>query len=251
MTTQQQIDACEQELASLLSRALESTLHPIRQGLKALEQQQVYLIKDIETLGSTSQQVSEDLESTKRELTRLRSEGAEGRDTISKLTTLHAESQKNLRAAAQDACASLGERLAGHATERTEWLAQSLGNAVSQGTLQQQRSAECLGENLLDRLTALKSGGEAIDQKVADLTLRLAQLHQALLQLQQDGQTMQNTTIRGQHELTVLCEASSQRLEASINKALRPIRHLLTAALATTLGATLLAAYGQWGTVLK
>jgi chromosome segregation ATPase len=256
MTTQQQIDACEQELASLLSRVLESTLHPIKEGLKSLEQQQADLREQIETLDSTSQQVSGDLKDTQQELKRLRSKGDEAqRETIIQVTTLLADSQTSLLNAQEkaqtDTCASLGVRLAGHTTERTEWLAQSLGSAVSQGTLQQQQSAEDLRENLLHRLTALELGGEAIDQKVVDLTLRLEQLHQTLLQLQQDGQTMQNTTTRGQRELTVLCEASAQRAEASIDKALRSIRYLLTAVLVMALGGTLLAAYGQWGTVLK
>lgn len=256
MTTQQQIDACEQELASLLSRVLESTLDPIREGLKSLEQQQADLRDQIEALASTSQQVSEDLMGTQQELKRLKSKGDDTqRETISQVTTLLADYQtRMLNAQAQartDACASLGERLAGHTTERSEWIARSLGSVVSQEALQQQRRAEELRENMLKRLTALQSGDEAIGQKVADLPLCLEQLNQAMLRLQQDGQTIQNATTRGQRELTALCEASAQRSEASIDKALRPIRHLLTAALVMALGGTLLAAYGQWGQILK
>lgn len=256
MTIQQQIDACEQELSSLLSRVLESTLDPIREGLKSLEQQQADLRDEIEALGSTSQQVSEDLMGTQQELKRLKSKGDDAqRETISQVTTLLADSQTSLlNAQAQaraDACASLEERLSGHTTERTEWIARTLGGVVSQEALQQQRRAEELRENMLKRLTALQSGEEAIDQKVADLALRLEQLNQVLLRVQHDGQAIQNATTRGQRELTVLCEASAQRLEASIDKALRPIRHLMTAALVMALGGTLLAAYGLWGQILK
>lgn len=223
MTTQQQIDACEQELASLLSRVLESTLDPIKEGLKSLEQQQADLRDQIETLDSTSQQVSGDLKDTQQELKRLKSKGDDvQRETISQVTTLLTDSQTNLldaqAQARAEACVSLAEQLAGHTTERTEWLAQSLGAVVSQ---------------------------------VGDLSLRLEQINQAMFLLQQDSQAIQNANTRGQRELSALCEASAQRSEASIDKALRPIRHLLTAALVLALGGTLLAVYGQWGQSLK
>ncbi|MBP6902904.1 MAG: hypothetical protein KBC73_22615 [Burkholderiaceae bacterium] len=256
MTTQQQIDACEQELASLLSRVLESTIDPIKRRLESLGQEQVDLKKQIETLGGASQDVSRDLRATENALKRLKSEVDEAQQaTITQMSDLMADNRTRLLVAQAkvqtDACAILGERLAGHTTERTEWLAQSLGSAVSEGALQQQRKTEELRIDLGHRVTTLKSGGDAVDQKVAVLTQRLQQLHEAVLRLQQDGQAMQHTTTRGQREVTALCEALAKKSAASVDQALRPIRHLLTAALVMAFGGALLAAYGQWGLLLR